>query len=225
MKTLIVLLIFTILLITDGTTMASGEDWVFVENNRGVTIHSRNLAGYAESEFRGTRILNYPVEVIAAVLADIPSYPRWFFNCIKAIKIPDTTSANPNFVLYIVVRAPWPLWNRDVIYTTETRIDMLTGKITVWGKTVQEAKVPIERKHVRVTDSELKWVLARIDDSRTKVSFTKRINAGGSIGSYLSDLGCRKTIFESLVNLSGIAADPKYAALGNRLKEEYGKDN
>ena len=222
---LIILLIFSIMLIADSTTMASEENWVFVENSQGVTIHSRKLVDYAESEFRGTRILNYPVEVIAAVLADIPSYPRWFFNCIQASKIPDTTSPNLNFLLYIVVKAPWPLWNRDVIYATETMIDMPAGKITIGGKAAQDAIVPIERKHVRVTDSALEWVLARLDDNRTKVSFTKRINAGGNIGSYLSDLGCRKTIFESLVNLSGIAADPKYTALGNRLKEVYGKDN
>ena len=224
MRTIKIFILCFTLNIVGGMANADENDWVFVENNQGVTIHSRKLAEYAESEFRGTRILEYPVEVIAAVLADIQSYPLWFFNCISASKIPDTTSTNLNFLIYIVVKTPWPLWNRDVIYTTETRIDMSAGKITVWGKAVQDTKVPIKQNHVRVTDSALKWVLARIDDNRTRISFTKRINAGGSIGSYLSDLGCRKTIFESLVNLSGIAADPKYAALGNRLKEEYGKD-
>jgi len=93
----------------------------------------------------------------------------------------------------------------------------------VWGKARQDASVAVKKNHVRVTDSSIKWDLERLDDNRTMVSFTKRINIGGSIGTYLSDAGCRKTIFKSLVNLGRIASDPKYAAIGNRLKEEYGK--
>jgi hypothetical protein len=56
------------------------------------------------------------------------------------------------------------------------------------------------------------------------VTFTKRINAGGNLGSYLSDAGCKKTVFSSLVNMRDVAADPKYAALGEQLKREYGRD-
>ena len=225
MKMLKILILVSLLVSADGNAMASEENWIFVENNQGVTIHSRKLAGYAESEFRGTRIFNEPVEVIGAVLADIPSYPRWFFNCIQARKIPDKRSNNRNFLLYIVVETPWPLWNRDVIYATKTRVDIPSGKIRVWSKALPEALVPIKEHHVRVTDSALEWVLERLDDSRTMVAFTERINAGGNIGSYLSDAGCRKTIFESLVNLGRTAADPRYVALGKRLKETYGKSN
>ncbi|MBW2443928.1 MAG: hypothetical protein JRH12_25905 [Deltaproteobacteria bacterium] len=224
MKIIAILVVFSILLIFDGTTGEALDDWVFVEKSQGVTIHSRKLAEHAESEFRGTRILDQPIEVVGAVLADIPAYPRWFFNCIQARKIPDKSSTHLKFQLYIIVKTPWPLWNRDVIYTTESRVDIPSGKIMVWGKAVRDAVIPIKENHVRVTDSALKWVLERLDDSRTMVTFTKRINAGGSIGSYLSDVGCRKTIFESLVNLAPMAADPKYAAQGSRLKEEFGEN-
>jgi hypothetical protein len=223
MKTLSLLLFISALLISEETIIAADENWVFIEERQGVTIHSRKVAGHAESEFKGTRIINQPVEVIGAVLADIPSYTRWFFNCTRAKKIPDQTSTDLNFLLYIVVETPWPLWNRDVIYDAGTTVDIPSGKIMVWGKALQDAAVPIKENHVRVTDSAIEWNLERLDDNRTMVSFTKRINIGGSIGSYLSDAGCRKTIFESLVSLGRIASDPKYAAMGNRLKEKFGK--
>ena len=212
------------LLITEGTTCLAEDKWIFVETDQGVTIHSRKIAGHSESEFKGSRIVQQPVEVIGAVLADIPSYTRWFFNCTQARILPDKTSSSQNFLLYIVVETPWPLWSRDVIYKARTRIDIPSGIIMVQGKALQEPSVPIKEKHVRVTDSALEWVLERLDNTRTMVSFTKRINAGGNIGSYLSDAGCRKTIFESLVNLDRIASDPKYAALGSQLKEAYGEN-
>lgn len=222
-KTLNLLICICTLLIAAGPSYAADEDWVFIQENQGVTIHSRKVAGHAESEFKGTRIIHLPVEVIGAVLADIPSYPRWFFNCTLAKKIPDKTSTDLNFRLYIVVETPWPLWNRDVIYDARTAVDLPSGKIMVRGKALQDASVPVKEKHVRVSDSIIEWNLERLDDKRTTVAFTKRINIGGSIGSYLSDAGCRKTIFESLVSLGRIASDPKYAAMGNRLKLKFGK--
>ncbi len=85
--------------------------------------------------------------------------------------------------------------------------------------------IPLKKDHVRITDSELEWSLDRLDANRTQVTFSKRINAGGNLGSYLSDSGCRKTVFQSLVNLGNIASDPKYAALEEQLKQKYGNND
>ncbi len=163
-------------------------------------------------------------EVVGAVLADIPSFTRWFYKCIQARKIPDKTSTDLNFLLYIVIQTPWPLWNRDVVYAATTTIDIASGNIIIQGHARQDAAVPVRKDHVRITDSELQWTLERLDSNQTMVTFTKRINAGGNLGSYLSDAGCKKTVFSSLVNMRDIAADPKYTALGEQLKRKYGRD-
>jgi hypothetical protein len=217
------LIFFCSLLIVEKSAFAAEEKWVFVEKNQGVTIHSRKLSGYAETEFRGTRTVNQPVEVIGAILADIPSYTRWFFKCTHAKKIQVETSSNLNFLLYVVVETPWPLWNRDVVYAVRTKISFSSDKITVQGQALQDAPIPVRENHVRVTDSALAWAIEKLDANRTMVSFIKRINAGGNLGSFLSDAGCRKTVFESLVNLGRIASDPRYAVLGEELKEKYKK--
>ena len=52
-----------------------------------------------------------------------------------------------------------------------------------------------------------------------------RTDVGGSVGVYWSDLGCRKTMYHSLLNLHGIAADPKYEALGRKLVQDYTQSN
>jgi hypothetical protein len=219
------LLIFVCtLLISDHAAIGAEEKWVFIEKNQGVTMHSRKVAGRAESEFRGSSTIDQPLEVVGAVLADIPSFTRWFYKCIQARKIPDKTSTDLNFLLYIVIETPWPLWNRDVVYAATTTIDIASGNIKIQGHARQDAAVPIRKDHVRITDSELQWTLERLDSNQTMVTFTKRINAGGNLGSYLSDAGCKKTVFSSLVYMRNIAADPKYAALGEQLKREYGRD-
>ncbi len=224
-KPLRLLICVWILLISNHAAIGAEEKWVFIAKNQGVTMHSRKVVGHAESEFRGTSIINQPVEVIGAVLADIPSFTRWFFKCTQARKIPDKTATSLNFLLYIVIKTPWPLWNRDVVYAARTKIDIKSGKIRIQGKARQDLVVPLKKDHVRVKDSDLRWDIERLDSNRTQVTFTKRINAGGKLGRYLSNSGCRETVFQSLVNLGKIASDPKYAALGEKLRKEYGMDN
>jgi hypothetical protein len=219
-----IFILFFTMLITGELTIAAKGDWVFVAESQGVTIHSRKVVEHPEFEFRGSLIVNQPVEVIGAVLADIPSFTRWFYKCTLARKVPDRISSDLEFLLYVAIETPWPLWNRDVVYAVRTEIDITSGKITVHGKAHQDAGVSISKDHVRITDSELQWVLERLDSNRTKVTFSKWIDAGGNIGSYLSNAGCRKTVFQSLVNLGNIVSDPKYAALGEKLKREYGME-
>ncbi len=225
MKFLRLLICVCILLIADQTVYSAQEKWIFINKDQGVTMHSRKVAGRAESEFRGSSTIDQPVEVVGAVLADIPSFTKWFYKCIQARKIPDKTSTDLNFLLYIVIQTPWPLWNRDVVYAATTTIDIASGNIIIQGHARQDAAVPVRKDHVRITDSELQWTLERLDSNQTMVTFTKRINAGGNLGSYLSDAGCKKTVFSSLVNMRDVAADPKYAALGEKLRQKYGNND
>ena len=165
------------------------------------------------------------IVVVGAVLADIPSFTRWFYKCTIARKVPDRISSDLEWLLYFVIETPWPLWNRDVVYAVSTKIDIGSGKIAVHGKAHQNSGVPVRKDHVRITDSELQWILERLDSNRTKVTFTEWIDAGGNLGSYLSNAGCRKTVFQSLINLANITSDPQYAVLGEKLKHKYGKSN
>ncbi len=145
MKFLRLLICVCILLIADQTVYSAQEKWIFINQDQGVTMHSRKVAGRAESEFRGSITIDQPVEVVGAVLADIPSFTRWFYKCIQARKIPDKTSTDLNFLIYIVIETPWPLWNRDVVYAAATTIDIASGNIKIQGHARQDAAVPLEK--------------------------------------------------------------------------------
>ncbi len=213
------------LLSADAGGLFAQEQWKSVSNDNGVAIYSRKVAGHEESEFKGITDINQPIEVIGAVLADIPAYTGWFFKCLQAGEIPKISSTAHDFMVYIALDTPWPLWHRDVVYDVKIKIDMASGKVDVRSKAVPEPVVPIQKDHVRITDSGLHWVLERIEPHRTRIMFIMRTNAGGSVSSYWSDLGCRKTIYHSLINLHGIVADPKYEALGRKLVQDYTQSN
>jgi hypothetical protein len=216
----LLILIFVLPAAEPGGLLAQ-EQWKSVSDDNGVAIYSRKVAGHEVSEFKGITHINQPIEVVGAVLAEIPAYTGWFFKCLQAGKIPQIFSTAYNYMVYIIQNTPWPLWPRDVVYDVKIRIDMAAGKVEVHCKAVPELVVPIRKDHVRITDSELHWVLERIDAHRTRIIFIMRTDAGGSVSGYWSDLGCRKTIYHSLMNLHGITADPKYEALGRKLLQDY----
>ena len=219
------LILIIALLAADPGCLFAQAQWKSVSDDNGVAIYSRKVAGHEESEFKGITHINQPIEVIGAVLAEIPAYTGWFFKCLQAEKIPQISSTAHNFMVYITLDAPWPLWPRDVVYDVNIRIDMASGKVDVGCKVVPEPVVPIRKNHIRIIDSELHWVLERIDAHQTRIIFIMRTDAGGLVSGYWSDLGCRKTIYHSLKNLHGIAADPKYEALGRQLVHEFTQSN
>jgi len=224
-RTVNLLILIIPLLVADPGGLFAQEQWETVSNDNGVAIYSRKVIGQEDSEFKGITDINQPIEVMGAVSAEIPDYTGWFFKCRQARKIPAISSTAYNFMVYIAIDTPWPLWPRDIVYDVKIKIDMASGKVEVRCKAVPEPVVPIRKDHVRITDSELHWVLERIDTHRTRIIFIMRTDAGGSVSSYWSDLGCRKTIYHSLINLHTIAADPKYEVLGRKLVQDYTQSN
>ncbi len=220
----LLILIISFLAADPGSLFAQ-EQWESVSNDNGVAIYSRKVAGHEESEFKGITDINQPIEVIGAVLAEIPAYTEWFFKCRQAEKIPQITSTGYNYMVYLTLDTPWPLWPRDIVYDVKIKIDKASGKVEVSCKAVPEPIVPIRQDHIRITDSELHWVLESIDTHQTRIIFIMRTDAAGSVSGYLSDLGCRKTIYQSLINLHGIASDPKYEVLGRKLVQDYTPNN
>jgi len=224
-RTVNLLILIIPLLVADPGGLFAQEQWETVSNDNGVAIYSRKVIGQEDSEFKGITDINQPIEVMGAVSAEIPGYTGWFFKCRQARKIPAISSTAYNFMVYIAIDTPWPLWPRDIVYDVKIKIDMASGKVEVRSKAVPEPVVPIRKDHVRITDSELHWVLERIDTHRTRLIFRMRTDAGGSVSGYWSDLGCRKSIYHSLINLHRIATDPKYEALGRKLVQDYTQSN
>jgi hypothetical protein len=183
------------------TISVAGGEWKLIADKDGITLYARDVSGHPEAQYKGVGIINRPIEVVGSVLADIPSYPKWFFKCIESKKIPVKNSTKHNFSLYVAIDAPWPFSDRDVVYKTEIAIDYALGKVVIQSTALKEPLVPLRRQYVRITDSEHQWILEKISADRTRITFINRTNAAGSFANYISNPGIRDTTFHSLKNL------------------------
>ena len=179
----------------------AGGEWKLIVDKDGITLHAREVSGYAEAQFKGVCIVSAPLESVGSILSDIASYPKWFFKCIEAKKIPSENSSKLLFFLYVAIDTPWPFRDRDVVYKTEASIDYTSGKVVIHSNALKTSLIPLRRRYVRITDSEHQWILERISAARTRITFINRTNAGGPFANFLSNPGMRNTTIHSLKNL------------------------
>ena len=192
-----------ILIVFPAHLTAQGE-WKLILEEDNIALYARELKGHTESQYKGITTVIRPIETVGSVLSDTASYPGWFFKCIEAKKLSTEDSSKLHFFLYIVIDTPWPFSDRDVIYETEITINHASEKVVIRSSALKEALIPLKRQYVRITDSEHQWILEKISDAQTRITFINRTNAAGTFASYLSNPGMRDTTFHSLKNLSKI---------------------
>jgi hypothetical protein len=214
-------LLIIIILVLDLWAIFAQTEWELVKDKDEVKIYAREIKAFAGKEFKGVSFIDQSIEIVGAVLFDIPAYTKWFHNCLEIKKIPHADSTDLDFILYVAIDAPWPLWDRDSIYKTNAVLNIASGKIKIHGVAIREPLLPFKDHYIRITSSELEWILEEMADKKTKVTFIKRTNIGGAAGDYFSNMGSKMAIFDSLVNLRIMTREPKYKELGKKLRETY----
>ena len=182
----------------------AGGEWELIVDKDGITLYAREVSGHSEAQFKGVCMVSRSLDSVGSVLSDIASYPKWFFKCIEAKKIPAEDSTTFQFFLYVAIDTPWPFSDRDVVYKTEVSIDYASGKVVIHSIALKKPLMPLRRRYVRITDSEHQWILERISVARTRITFINRTNAGGPFANFLSNPGIRDTTIHSLKNLKKI---------------------
>ena len=182
----------------------AGGEWELIVDKDGITLYAREVSGHSEAQFKGVCMVSRSLDSVGSVLSDIASYPKWFFKCIEAKKIPTEDSTTFQFFLYVAIDTPWPFSDRDVVYKTEVSIDYASGKVVIHSIALKKPLMPLRRRYVRITDSEHQWILERISVARTRITFINRTNAGGPFANFLSNPGIRDTTIHSLKNLKKI---------------------
>ena len=191
----------------------AGGQWQLIVEKDGITLYAREVSGHSEMQFKGVCTVSQPLVSVISLLSDTASYPRWFFRCIEANKIPAQNPSEFHFLLYVAIDTPWPFTDRDVLYRTEVEIDFASGKVVIRSIALKTPLIPLKRQYVRITNSEQQWILERISADHTRITFINRTNAAGPFANFISNSGTRETMIHSLTNLTKILKRPDNAEI------------
>lgn len=172
------------ILLLASTALQADEPWSQVKDAEGIKVFSRPVPGAGYSEFRGTGDVQAPLEVVSRVYEDIPSYPAWYGFCKEARVLRHDTA--DTWQVYIVIKTPGPVKDRDVILDV-TRVRK-PDRITITLNSVKDDLVPNGGKYVRMTEMSGSIILARTGDNGTSVIYTAKPNPAGFIPGWISNI-------------------------------------
>lgn len=202
-------------------TLDAAEEWKLVEDGDGVKVYESSWEGHSENRYKGVGIIQQPIEVVAAILADIDSYPEWFHRCSEAKKLKDNKSSLLDFFLYIVIDVPWPFANRNAVFHAQTTIDSVSEKIVINSVAQIDSDMPPHADYIRITNSAQQWNLEKLAPHKTRITFFNQTGSSGSMAAFITDMGSQATVYQSLINMKKVAAHPRYEALGNELQNTF----
>ena len=189
-------------------TASPQSGWILALQRDGIEVSTRAVPGSDLDEFMGTTVIEASVNVIEAVIDDVPASPQWMADCREARTI-RKIDENSSIILN-VTKTPWPVWDRETLILLKKQRDARTGTVLFQFRSVNDPAVPVGKKNVRIPAIEGRWVLRPVDEAHTKVTYTVRSIPGGSIPKIIAKQRSREIPYKTLSGLKEIVKKDKY---------------
>lgn len=179
--------------------------WEQIESSEGVTHFSKSIPDSVFKAYKGTCTINCPLDILYSILCDVPAHTKWIKYCNSSIELarpkPDES------IQYYTFDIPWPLYDRDIVVNCKVDSDWDAGRVTIKSEAVKDRQtpVPVQKKLLRVTDSEQIWDLEYVSSSETKVTFYSYASMDGVAPAMLNNLISCVIPSTSLKNLKDIS--------------------
>jgi hypothetical protein len=186
----------------------AANDWKLAMQKDGIEVSTRPVKGSDLDEFMGTTDINASIDVVYAVIKDVPAATQWMADCKEnreIRKIDEYTSVQFN-----VTKAPWPVSDREALCIVTEKKDEKTGKITIEFHETNDPPVPVGKGNVRMPEIRGQWVLIPVNRDHTKVIYTAKSNPGGSLPKALANLKSKEIPYNTLLGLRMMVKKDKY---------------
>jgi hypothetical protein len=173
--------VFFAIILLFSASAHTEEPWQFKFTKDGISVKARPVAGSEYIEFIGTGMINATPELCMKIMNDPDSYKNWMSSCIYSKELPGRQGKS--FTYYIESYSPWPVSNRDGIYST-TFVEK-DGNFTYINTAINRKDLVPEKKNtVRQIYSIAHWIFIK-KDGGIELSYYIRTNPGGSLSPSL----------------------------------------
>lgn len=210
-KNLSIVVVYSVLLsflVAMPAVVMAASDWKLAIQKDGIDVSTRPVKGSDFDEFMGSADIDASIDVVYAVLTDIPAATQWMADCKEnreIRKIDEHASVQFN-----VTKTQWPVADREALCIVTEKKDEKTGKITFEFHETNDPPVPVGKGNVRMPEISGQWVLTPINRDHTKVIYTVKSNPGGSLPKYLANTKSKEIPYKTLLGLKMMVKKDKY---------------
>jgi hypothetical protein len=191
------------------TRPAVAADWEEINHEEGITVWSRDVANSSIVEFRGRGVVEAPLIRIAAVIRNSARKPEWIAHCAEERAL---HMFNPGHaIVYNRTKSPnFLVSDRDVVIDASATVMPERQMVRIDFHSVTDPKMPPVDGAVRIPRVNGFWLLHKLDDRNTEVTYQVQADPGGAIPTWLVNYVQRKLPLNTLLGLRKQSNKPGY---------------
>lgn len=181
-----------------GGAVAQDKDCALKRDRDGVLVYTCKSENERFKSIKATfTIAHTSIEELVTWLKKVDQYTSWQYNMISAKLL--KVVAEDTIIVRTEMDAPWPVENRELIVEYSfLRLDS-ANRLKVVTHTVS-FEYPVSEDVVRVPFSYAEWDVIAVGDA-LQVTYTMKIDPGGSVPAWLVNLAMAEGPHESFTNL------------------------
>lgn len=183
------------------------QAWELKEDKDGIKIYTRKIEGSSVKEFRGEIVVHSNLGSILALIDDVSSYPKWMHNCSYAERVKKISKESG--YTYYVLKAPWPVIDRDSYVYYEVTQDLSNKAVTIAIKGIKDY-LPKKDGRVRIPTIKGFWQLSPIKKGITHVVYQLHCESGGFVPAAIVNAYITETPYYNLLRLKKTVESPNF---------------
>jgi hypothetical protein len=205
---LLSLLMLTTAVMWIGGASAQTE-WNLKKKEAGIEVYVRDVPGSKFQEFRGVVTLqNTRLSSLLAVFDDPSTYTGWMYEVIEA-KLLKRVNLYERLT-YTLTRAPWPVWNRDLISYSVISQDPKTDTVTLRTSGRADYLPPVPNT-IRVPKMTGMWTFKPTGEGGVMVIYQMHSEPGGDLPPGIANMASVDLPYKTLYRLRDFIKQEKYA--------------
>ena len=186
---------------------ATADEWEVFGQEEGVVLSRRPNPGSPVPELRSVSEIEATPFEILAVIDDVAGHVEWRPDCVvsKTVRTEDPLVD----IVYSLSDAPWPVADRESVTRVEIVLVNPPNEVAVHFTSTDAPEVEGRPGAVRIPHLVGSWEIRAIDDKRSRVQYTVRVDPGGSVPDWLVAMRSRQAPLRSMVGLRERVADTR----------------
>jgi hypothetical protein len=200
-------LIITLIVLFIIPVHSFSQDWKLRTDEGGVKIYTRGIAESNVQEFKGEVTVKSNISGILGIIDSVSEYPKWMKNCIESKRLKKVSPSSG--YTYYVIKAPWPVSDRDACTFYNVTQDTTTKIVTVTLKAVKDY-IPEKSGRIRIPSMKGSWTLIPVAKGVTKIVYQVHCDIGGLVPAVIINAYITETPFSNLTTIKKIVESPLF---------------
>ena len=189
---------------------AGEEEWVFVYEADGITVHKRIKEDTIFFEFKSTGVLTGKISDYLSVILDTEIMPDWAPQCIEAQNVESINDREA--IIYVACNGVWPVADRDYVARRTIISDPEKSTVQVNIDLTEDYDAPDINSRVHIPYLQCCWILKKINPSRTHIELRACVDPGGWLPAWIVNWGYRWIPYRYLKNLESKIIESSHTA-------------